>query len=346
MSATKARRRRSARVERPAWQKAVAGLVVGFGILLGVESALRLAGVAPAYSAEAIAGWRVARNLDASEIKGPRDGHPFVVSTNDAGLRTGLSRARSPGVKRVAVMGDSTVFGWGVDDGGTVAEGLEQELAEAHPELGVVEVLNAGQPGYSTTQASWLLREVVAEWTPDLVVHFLPLHDGNLVLVSDREVLRGGDGLGSSLRIGLARHSRLYASLRQVLFQQANEASVVPQRAADSEPRVPRVSDEERALAVQDMVDAASGWGGTVALGLLPFQGDLVTHSPTDRPSAAWARAYGEDASMELVDARACCGPDGGGLVLPDDPGHLTAEGNLRVGASMADTVADLLGGS
>lgn len=330
---------------RPAWQKALAGLVVAAAVFLLAESALRLAGVAPAYSAEAIAGWRVARDLEGAPIQGPRDGHAFTVSTNDAGLRTDLPRTRTPGSRRVALMGDSTVFGWGVDDGGTVADGLAAELARSHEQLGPVEVLNAGQPGYSTTQAAWLLREVLADWQPDLVVHFLPLHDGNLVLVSDREVLRGGEGLGGRLRVGLARHSRLYASLRQVLFQRAGEASLVPQQATDGEPRVPRVSDEERAQALSEMEETAASWGGTVTLGLLPFQGDLVTHSPADRPSAEWARRWGEQTGRVIVDVRGCCGPDGGDLVLPDDPGHLTAEGNLRVGAAMAAEVAGLLSG-
>ena len=59
----------------------------------------------------------------------------------------------------MALLGDSTVFGWGVDDGQTVADGLAAALPG-------VEVLNAGQPGYSTVQAARLL-EVVAAWRPE-----------------------------------------------------------------------------------------------------------------------------------------------------------------------------------
>lgn len=328
---------------RPAWQKAVAGLVLAGAVLLVVEMGLRLAGVGPAYSAESVAGWRVAAGLEDVVIQGPRDGHGFLVSTNDAGLRTALPQARRPGVLRVAVLGDSTVFGWGVDDGGAVSDGLAAELARAHPELGPVEVLNGGQPGYSSFQAAWLMAEAVADWKPDLTLLFLPLHDGNLVLVSDREHLEGAAGLRAALRVALARHSRLYQSLRQSLFAQSGDPSLVPVHATDGEPRVPRVSDAERGVAVDRLVQLTASWGGQAGLGLLPFQADLIGHRPVDGPSAVWARAQSAARALPLFDARGCCGPDGGHYVLPDDPGHLTAEGNHAVGASLAAQVAAVL---
>lgn len=329
--------------QRPAWQKSLGGVILAAALLLVVEMGLRLAGVGPAYAPSSVAGWRVAAGLDRASIQGPRDGHAFLVSTDAAGLRTDLSAARTPGVLRVALLGDSTVFGWGVDDGGAVSDGLEAALRAEHPSLGAVEVLNAGQPGYSSFQAAWLFQEAVAAWQPDLTVLFLPLHDGNLVLVSDAEQQQGGAGLRAAVRVGLARHSRVYQVLRQTLYAQAGDPSLVPDHATDGEPRVPRVSDAERTAAVDRLVTTAAAWGGQVGLGLLPFQGDLEGHRPVDRPSATWARAEASSRGLRLFDARACCGPDGGHLVLPDDPGHLTAEGNHAVGASLADPVAAAL---
>jgi lysophospholipase L1-like esterase len=243
------------------------------------------------------------------------------------------------------ILGDSTVFGWGVDDGGTVADGLADALAESHPEVGPVEVINAGQPGYSTYQAAWLMETVLAAWEPDLTVLFVPLHDANLVLVSDREQHLGAASPGAAVRILLARHSRLYQVLRQALYTQSANPSVVPQHATDGEPRVPRVSDAERSEAIARVAELASTWGGHLGVGLLPFQGDLVRREPTDRPSAGWASTETSAQGLLLLDARACCGPHGGHLVLADDPGHLTAEGNRLVGASMAPEVAAALTG-
>jgi len=327
------------------WQKALAGGVVAGALLLMAETSLRLAGVAPAYSLETIAGWRVAPDLVGVPVQGPRDGHSFTVTTNGSGLRTSLSQARPSGTLRVALLGDSTVFGWGVDDGGAVSDGLALGLVDYVDQLGHVEVLNAGQPGYSTTQAAWLLREVVALWTPDLVIHFLPLHDDNLVLVSDREVLEGGRGLLGMLRVGLVRHSRIYGLFRQVAFAGAAEHSRLPDQASDGEPRVPRVSEAERTRALDEMRQLAAGWGGSVGVGLLPFLGDLTGHNPTDRPSSVWAADYAERTGVPLFDVRGCCGPDGAGLVLPDDPGHLTAEGNHLVGRALSTRVVRVMTG-
>lgn len=324
------RRRRGAR---PVWQRALFGLVVATLVFWVAEMGLRIAGIEAAFSAEAIAGWRTTSNLQSA----PMDSHgeTFRVTTNEHGLRTSLPQQRT-GAVRIALLGDSTVFGWGADEGGSVADGLQRAMGD-------VEVLNAGQPGYSTFQASWLFQEVVGDYQPDLTIVFVPLHDDNLVLVSDREQIEGAGSAGAWLRILLARHSRLYGLLRSALFRSAGTAAVVPIEPSDGEPRVPRVSQDDRRVAVQRMKDHAATWGGDVAIGLLPFLGDL-THSPIPKRASADAAAeVATELGIPLVDVRACCGPHGGGLVLPNDPGHLTAEGNQAVGDALGEAVEPLV---
>lgn len=325
------------------------GLVSACVVLYLLEVGLRIAGVAPAYQSGASGSWRMTPNLDAKGLRGPRDGHDFTVSTNADGLRTKLPKERTPGVTRVALMGDSTVFGWGVNDGESVAEGLQAALdAELSGGLpgglpGQVEVLNAGQPGYSTTQAAWLFDEVVKAYTPDRVVVFVPMHDFNKVLVSDREVLEGGATLAARTRILLASNSRVYQLLRQALWDGAAEAILLPKQPT-GEPRVERVSGAERARGFDAMRATLATWGGELLIGFLPFHGDLVGRGG-DRVGMDWARAYGEAHDVAIVDVRACCGgADGAALVLPDDRGHLSAEGNRRVGAAMAPAVRASLG--
>jgi hypothetical protein len=302
------------------------------------EIGLRLAGAGPAYEAGMFGSWRMTPNLDRRNLRGPRDGHDFHVSTNADGLRTDLGRARAAGLARVAVMGDSTVFGWGVDDGWTVGDGLQAALDAAGP--GTVEVLNAGQPGYSTTQISWLFDEVVAEYQPDRVIVFISMHDFNRVLVSDRELLEGGATLGADLRLLLARHSRVYQILRQAVFPLADQPMLLPDQAT-GEPRVERVSDEERSRALDDMRARLSAWGGRVMIGFLPFHADLIGVAG-ERKGLSWAQAYGAAHDVELVDLRRCC--TGAELVLPDDQGHLAGPGNLQVGAAAAPLVRRSLG--
>lgn len=262
---------------------AFAGVLVAMG-----EVALRSAGVAPAYQADLIGGWRMLPEMQAQRMTGVREQVDFVVTTNADGLRTGVSRERRAGVVRVALMGDSTTFGWGVDEGGTVADGLQAGLdADGGP---AVEVMNAGQPGYTTAQAAAFFDTVVRHYRPDLVVLFLPLHDHNQVLVSDREHLRGPDGPVAAVRVTLATRSRLYQALRQAVFPLTGSAFLVPGQ-GDGEPRVPRVSDEERGEALEEMRATLGTWGGALALGHLPFRRDLEAGRAERRLGDEWASA-------------------------------------------------------
>ncbi len=321
-----------------------AALGVAFaGVLLALAEVIaRIAGVGPAYQADLIGGWRMLPEMHAEHMRGVREQADFIVTTNADGLRTSVPRERRAGVARVAVMGDSTTFGWGVDDGGTVADGVQQALdADGGP---AVEVLNAGQPGYTTTQMAAFFDAVVRHYRPDLVVVFLPLHDHNRVLVSDREHLRGPAGPIAGARVALATHSRLYQVLRQAVFPLTGSAFLRPGE-GDGEPRVPRVSDTERAQALAEIRATLATWGGKLAVGHLPFVSDLEAGRAEPRVGEEWAQAWSDAAGMPVVDARACCAAGSGNLVLPNDPGHLRAEGNLAAGRAAAVSVRAAMGG-
>lgn len=313
------------------------GLAVGAVVFYLAEVGLRIAGLGPAYQAGATGSWRMNAGLKAEPLKGPRDVDSFRVTTNADGLRTTLPKARTAGRIRVAVMGDSTVFGWGVNDGGSVAEGLQSGLDALRP--GAAEVLNAGQPGYSTTQAAWLFSEVVADYRPDVVVVFVPMHDFNRVLVSDRELLEGGQTLAARARIALASRSRVYQLLRQSIWPLTEQPALTPEQRS-SEPRVERVSDAERTRALDDMRTRLAEWNGKALVGFLPFLAELEGVAQS-RPGLEWGRAWSEAAGVPVVDVRSCC--KGRALTLPNDPGHLTAEGNAQVGAAAAPLLAPVL---
>ncbi|WP_435011608.1 acyltransferase family protein [Tundrisphaera lichenicola] len=82
--------------------------------------------------------------------------------------RTTPLPAKKPGVPRIAVIGDSFVFGVGVDAEKTVAPMLEKALAErGHP----AEVLNLGISGFQAKHVLNHLREEIFELNPDIVVY-------------------------------------------------------------------------------------------------------------------------------------------------------------------------------
>ena len=91
-----------------------------------------------------------------------------TVRTNALGLRgRRVSSPKDEGTYRIVMLGDSFVFGFGVEDDETLAAQLEATLGTRHEGI---EVLNAGVPGWSTDQYYLFLRTRLDEITPDLVM--------------------------------------------------------------------------------------------------------------------------------------------------------------------------------
>jgi len=97
-----------------------------------------------------------------SDLGGPDRGE---VRINGLGLRgRETSLAKPPGTRRVVVLGDSFVFGVGVDEEHLFTSRLAALLGPA------VEVLNLGVSGYSTDQEYILFQELGPRLGPDLVI--------------------------------------------------------------------------------------------------------------------------------------------------------------------------------
>lgn len=104
-------------------------------------------------------GWR-----NRAGIAGPYGGDEFVtwVTLNDAGQRGTLhSRERTPGKRRIAILGDSQAWGDGVSDAETFAALLENAETE---------VVNLAVLGYGTDQQLLTFEEEGAAYQPDVVV--------------------------------------------------------------------------------------------------------------------------------------------------------------------------------
>ncbi len=91
---------------------------------------------------------------------------------NAEGLRNpGVPVAKAPGVRRIAVLGDSIAFGYWVGEEQTFARQLEGMLGAS------VQVLNFGVPGYNLDQEIETLRARAFAYAPDLVVVAFCLND-------------------------------------------------------------------------------------------------------------------------------------------------------------------------
>jgi lysophospholipase L1-like esterase len=96
----------------------------------------------------------------------------FSFGTSSHGLRGAAFGPKGDGELRILLLGDSYTFGWGLEDGDTIAAVLRKELAQACPNRRV-RVVNGGVWGYSVWQERDLLSEVGFALNPDIVVHLL-----------------------------------------------------------------------------------------------------------------------------------------------------------------------------
>jgi lysophospholipase L1-like esterase len=96
---------------------------------------------------------------------------------NSLGLRNPeVELAKPPGVRRLAVLGDSITFGYWVAEEQAYPRQLERLLA-ARGDKPRVEVLNFGVPGYNLDQELQVLRIKAAAFQPDAVLVGFCLND-------------------------------------------------------------------------------------------------------------------------------------------------------------------------
>ncbi len=93
------------------------------------------------------------------------------VSINSRGLRDrDYPYEKPPGVRRVVAIGDSFLWGFGVEQDEILTERLERSLP-------ALQVINGGVSGYSTDQALLWLRREGLRYSPAVVVYVLSGND-------------------------------------------------------------------------------------------------------------------------------------------------------------------------
>ena len=207
---------------------------------------------------------------------------------NELGLRgPETTIEKPPGVRRIAVLGDSIAFGYWVSDAQAFARQLEALLNDRPSAGGRVEVLNFGVPGYNLEQEIEALRAKALAFSPDLVVVLFCLNDleglfsYELGLVQERSDRRRT--LPGQVREWLVARSRLFSWVEYRLTElEARRHFVKAKNPLDGRLYAEAVSQQRKALqgqlAVLRALVASRGIPGLVVV--VPVLGDRFERYP------------------------------------------------------------------
>ncbi len=139
--------------------------------------------------------------------------------------------AKPAGTLRIAVVGDSIAYGFGLRREESFPEQLEELLNRHFAGPGLAfEVLNFGVPGYGLAQAVESLRVRALRFAPDLAVYAYCLNDAQGYSLELANLLARTDSAGRDYREALAREggraaarSRLYLLARYGLARLTRE---------------------------------------------------------------------------------------------------------------------------
>ncbi len=272
------------------------------------------------------------------------------LRTNSFGFRGREWRLeKAPGTLRIALVGDSVVFGPFVAEEEIFASLLGQRIESATRGAiprGRIETLNFGVPGYNATQEAELFAVDVPRFAPDMVVVGYVGNDDQLPSFIE-DILDRSSG-------GLLRRSLFFEELASMTKEEKRQL-VRGTRELILDERIP---GEYRRMIGWPAIEAAYRRMGAVA----KAQGlrVLVTiyeseagpdHDPHPRASRHEKLArLGEEIGFELLDMTAVFGriarERGWRNIVPlwvnDENGHLNAEGHRLFADALAEKLASL----
>jgi len=264
---------------------------------------------------------------------GSRPGPGGTVSINESGFRDQERRSKS--MPRALAVGDSSVYGFGVDDAGVFTAHLES-MFEA-------EFINGAVPGYSSTQALNLVWGRGLALDPDLLIVATLWSDNNFDTFVDADQIAtyaawrrtGAASIQSALE-----HSAIYRRLEYQL-RQTEPGRVgwmeLKRQTPSGNRRVP-IADYARNLG--EFCSTMAERDGGVVFVILPNRHDLVggRSNPPWPPYRSVMRSMAKACNAPLVDLPAAFRSDGRPHLFldemhPSDLGHRL----------MAETIANKL---
>ncbi len=274
-------------------------------------------------------GWRPIPNI---AKRGAYWGQSRVAHSNALGWRDEPRElAKLPGVTRVLLLGDSFVFGTGVDDGERVSEALEREI-------GNLEAWNLGVTAYGPDQELRVLELFGPTYAPDLVIWFT-------CLANDVEDLRHEvrhhwpkpwyELAGSELVLhppepGILVRLRNASYLAELALSPLRDDALAHRIAA---PWRDREAYDLYAAIVSRLAATSRMLGAPLLVAVIPSDENAATGAPTDARAIDALRSAGIDPLL-LGPAFAMASSRGESLFLPD--GHWSASGHALAAKTVA----------
>jgi hypothetical protein len=148
--------------------------------------------------------------------------HGKKITTNQWGMRgRSFEKAKPPGVFRIAILGSSSEYGWGVSDDNVLDKLMEDRLnrESTNARIRKFEVLNFSVEGYGAHQKLMLLERKALAFQPDLVLYMTYL----------AEPERTADTLGQAMSENLPIPSEYRESIQNV-YEQAHVDQSMPRK--------------------------------------------------------------------------------------------------------------------
>lgn len=278
---------------------------------------------------------------------GVREEQGVTITINSRGLRGPEPVVPKPdGVRRFVTTGDSSVFGFGVEDDQVFSAVAADRLGDG------VEAINAAIPGYSSFQSINLLRMRVLDLDPDLFVIGNIWSDNNFDSFVDKQLLTHyrayEEGPIARLRRAFAA-SAVFRVLdwRLRVERTATEIQKVGwMLGRDYQVGERRVEIDDYAHNLQTLVDMARGAGAEVVFLMLANEEDVP--APQGGPGSAWdpyrdvmreAAARNGAPLLEIPPVFQASGKTDESLFL--DQMHPTATGHRLMGEALADLLEE-----
>ncbi len=271
--------------------------------------------------------WIQDPDLKEEPVSHRETGGTFHVTTDGQGVRWPLHTQKKPqDVFRILLLGCSTTFGWGVEDAETYPARLEALARDAGYEK--LEVINGGQPGYTSFQGMWFWEEVARHYEPDLVVIGYVVQDARRAAYSDlsQAILTEN---ASFLKYNLLYQWRLYLALKNL---QGDVVIRTKERSETGEAGVFRVSERSFLKNLRTLRASVEATGANVVHFGFPLEreGYTAQHRRLLRLESEAADVPFYDPSSDIEQASRA-----EQLYFEKDRGHPNAAGCDRIARGM-----------